>query len=68
VSPEVSTIDSRWAALGLRSFDKSGAPLQPVEVVLHRRAPNDWVVRNYGTEKVGCVMPAKVRVDLKISC
>jgi hypothetical protein len=65
----VSTVNRRWAFVGLRGYDESGADVGFAGVVLHKgNLTGRWSVRAFGTSELGCVMPVAVRRDLQVAC
>jgi hypothetical protein len=65
----VSTVDRRWAYVDIDGYDESGTEVGGATAVLHRGyLTGRWSVRSFGTSHLGCVMPVRVRRDLRISC
>ena len=58
----IATRDERYARADLTS-----PGLNPLVVVL-RASRNGWKALNRGTADVGCGLPRKVRVDLRLRC
>jgi hypothetical protein len=66
---DVSTVNPRFAAAGVRMWDETGQEVEGAEFVLQRGyLTGRWLVRNAGTLSLGCGIPRAVRRDLKLSC
>lgn len=65
----VSTVDSRWAYVGIEGYDQSGTDIGAATAVLHRGyLTGTWSVRAFGTGQLGCPAPTGVRHDLHLTC